>query len=375
MLRVGRQDQNCVHTSGQSNERGKMNLYRPFGSVRSYETPLILPFFHVISLREAGEILLMDYLQMQGSLILNESYIDEEFTIPTTVEEIAELLPGNTQYDDIDDLLISIGKQHDRAMLHSSVSKLFKVNKRLLQESEKNRKPYRPQRVLDSVYTRHQKAKQVAASAGWPKPSTPAISIEKVVKTVVNGCVEYADPEHCCETCLPVYGDKIVGTRPEDSPDSTPKVHRLGCPHAQRAINRALAESKQPAANNFNCALSQRVDSDWLRKSRSLKESNEIEVPVKLRWPEFRDAEEQQFSFPCEVVVHAEDRKLLLADCSEIVSELSEIVKTGSQTTNEHATLVFLINVQGIADLQTLMDSLHRVRSVMAVERRVSNLR
>ena len=96
------------------------------------------------------------------------------------------------------------------------------------------------------------------------------------------------------------------------------------------------------------------------------------EVPVKLQWAEFRDFGWQQCTFPCEIVVHAADRKLLLADCSEVVSELSEILKTGSQTSNEHATLVFLINVRGIADLQKLMDSLRQIRSVMAVERRVS---
>jgi (p)ppGpp synthase/HD superfamily hydrolase len=319
-------------------------------------------------LREAGEILLTDYFRMQGSLILKESYIEEDFTIPTTIEEISELLPGNTQYDDIDDLLITIGKQDDRTMLHSFVSKLFKVNRRLLQESEKHCKPFIPKSVSPAP------AEEVLDGplSGWPKPSTPAVPIENVVKSVVNGSVEYADPEHCCATCLPVYGDKIVGTRPEDVPAATPRVHRLGCPHAQRAINRALSQNK---AGEVNFGLSQRVDSDWLRKSRSLKESNEIELPVKMRWAEFRDAGEQPYCFPCEIVVHSEDRKLLLADCSEVVSELSEIVKTGSQTTNEHATLVFLINVQGIDDLQKLMDSLHRIRSVMAVERRVSDFR
>ena len=99
--------------------------------------------------------------------------------------------------------------------------------------------------------------------------------------------------------------------------------------------------------------------------------STELEVPVHLQWAEFPGPEESELSFPCEVVVHAEDRKLLLADCSEVVSEQSEIVKTGSQTTNEHATLVFLIQVRGIAELQQLMDSLQQIRSVMSVERRV----
>lgn len=97
-----------------------------------------------------------------------------------------------------------------------------------------------------------------------------------------------------------------------------------------------------------------------------------LEVPVKLQWPDFSSPEEQDGTFKCEIVVHAQDRKLLLADCSEIVSELCEISKTGSQTTKEHATLVFLVNVQSLSHLQKLMDSLGQVRAVMSVERRVS---
>jgi (p)ppGpp synthase/HD superfamily hydrolase len=67
-----------------------------------------------------------------------------------------------------------------------------------------------------------------------------------------------------------------------------------------------------------------------------------------------------------------QDRKLLLADCSEIVSEHSSICKTGSVTTNEHAILQFLIKVNSLQHLQQVMDRLGQVRSVMSVERRVS---
>lgn len=337
--------------------------------------------------------MLLDYLSMHGETIVKESYIEHPFSIPTTIEEVAMILPGNTQFEDIDDLLVTLGKQHDRTMLHSFVSKLFKVNKRLLQDAENNRMPFRTQNVLEIVNSRRQDAKNVGAAispapseevldeptngeSGWPKPSSPMIPIEKVVKTVVDGSYEYADPEHCCEVCLPVYGDKIVGTRPENDPDSTPKVHRLGCPHAQRAINRALHENKHPADMFNNFELRQEVDSESLRRSNSWgAESIEVaEIPVKLQWADFQAFGDQHFAFPCELVIHAVDRKLLLADCSEVVSELSEIVRTGSQTTNEHATLVFLINVRGIADLQKLMDSLRQIRSVMAVERRVSKI-
>jgi (p)ppGpp synthase/HD superfamily hydrolase len=94
------------------------------------------------------------------------------------------------------------------------------------------------------------------------------------------------------------------------------------------------------------------------------------EEPVKLRWEKYKD--EDDVTFLTEIVVIAEDRKLLLADCSEIVSELSEICKSGSVSTEEHATLTFVVKVSSLAHLQNLMDSLSQVRSVMSVERRVS---
>lgn len=338
------------------------------------------------SLWEAGKILLLEYLWTHGELIQESSYIEEMFVIPSTVEEIAMLLPGNTQYEDIDDLLTTIGKQNDRALLHSFVSKLFKVPLRILVDAEEERSPM-TQDVLDAISQKQKNAEDAGSAASssnpfmndkesmsslWPKPSTPPLPLEKVVKRIIKGDVEYADPEHICTDCLPIYGDEIVGTRPEGDDDAITMVHRLGCPHAQRAINIALAENKQPAAELFNFGLGQRVDSVSLRGKTRNGSKEPVKIPVKLEWSEFPGPGEKQISFPCEVVVHAEDRKLLLADCSEVVSELSEIVKTGSQTSKEHATLVFLINVQCLGDLQKLMDSLGQIRSVMAVERRVS---
>ena len=324
---------------------------------------------------------------MHSPLIQKESYIEEDFFVPTTIEELAGLLPGNTPYDDIEELLITIGKQGDRAMLHTFVSKLFKVPQRILVEAEKDG-GFLPKNVLDAVNQNHRKAEDAAAALAsshddddedeaekpnWPKPSE---TLEKAIKNVFNGPTEYADPEHICMDCLPIYGDEIVGTRPEGREDATPKVHRVGCPHAQRAINRALSESQRSGNPNAAFQFKDRIDSVTLRRSvrnpALMKQaSTEVEVPVHLQWAEFPGSEESELSFPCEVVVHAEDRKLLLADCSEVVSEQSEIVKTGSQTTNEHATLVFLIQVRGIAELQQLMDSLQQIRSVMSVERRV----
>ena len=332
---------------------------------------------------------------MHAPLIRKESFIEGDFTIPATVEEVAELLPGNTQFDDIEDLLITIGKQTDRSLLHSFVSKLLKVPQRILVEAEKDKKSFGPKSVLDAVYQNRKRAKDAAAaiasvlsnpspkddsdSKKWPKPTTSAETIAKVAKNGKNGTADYADPEHICDVCLPIYGDEIVGTRPEGRVDATPKVHRLGCPHAQRAINRAIAvgkQSKSPGKSLFG--FKGTIDSVTLRRSvrnpALLKQSTaEVEIPVNLQWAEFPGPGEMDLSFPCEVVVHAQDRKLLLADCSEVVSELSEILKTGSQTTNEHATLVFLIRVRGIVELQSLMDSLQQIRSVMSVERGVSN--
>jgi hypothetical protein len=343
----------------------------------------------------------MDYLWMHGPLIEKSSYLESYFAIPTTVEELSAMLPGSTQFKDIDDALVTIGKQNDRLLLHSFVSKLFKVPQKLLLQAEKNRTSLVPNSVLDAVYDRRKTARDAAAAADsaqsttfvqpkeerttdgdfsvsndWPKPSNSVTaSIDRILSIDVNLTTEYADPEHLCTTCLPVYGDEIVGTRPEGmSHDSTPKVHRLGCPHAQRAINRALAENRRPAADIFNYEFGQRIDSETLRRSvcSRYQEPTVPEVPVKLEWSDFVGAVGYDHYFPCEIVVHAEDRKLLLADCSEIVSELSEIVKTGSQTTNEHAILAFLIKVRSLDDLQKVMNSLRRIRSVMAVERRVS---
>merc|ERR1719223_1885766 len=113
----------------------------------------------------------------------------------------------------------------------------------------------------------------------------------------------------------------------------------------------------------------QQVDNVSLRQgvAGSFEDSDIIEKPVNLQWA---TGDEQEHFFPCEVVVHCQDRKLLLADCSETVSELSEIIKTGSLTTNEHATLVFLVKIRCLDDLQKVMNSLRQVPSVMAVERR-----
>lgn len=375
---------------GYANSRSTRSKLRSYFRVKQKE-----------SLWEAGRILLMDYLWMHGPLIEKSSYIEEEFSIPTTVEELSDLLPGNSQFDDIDDLLVKLGKQHNRALLHSFVSKLFKVPQKLLINAEKNKASLIPKSVLDAVHERRKKAKDAAAaiaSAQSSVSSQPATDARNEISgsegskpknageelplrskmTIINSdeSTEYADPEHLCTDCLPVYGDEIMGTIPvDDTIEATPTVHRLCCSIAQRAINRELAESQKSAADySVNEPVhQQQVDSVSLRQGVSgrFQDPDTLVKPVKLQWSTYPGAAgEKEHFFPCEIVVHCQDRKLLLADCSETVSELSEIIKTGSLTTNEHATLVFLVKIRCLDNLQKVMDSLRRIPSVMAVERR-----
>ena len=154
---------------------------------------------------------------MHGPLIEKYSYIEEPFFIPSTAEEVAVLLPGNTQYEDIDDLLIAIGKQHDRATLHSFFSKLFKVPLRLLVDTEKDRKSVIPQSVVDAVHESRRRAKDAAAAAAfaqsisrdefdedddddtgtkWPKPASSSTTALKAASNTFDGNMEYADLEH-----------------------------------------------------------------------------------------------------------------------------------------------------------------------------------
>jgi (p)ppGpp synthase/HD superfamily hydrolase len=347
------------------------------------------------SLREAGRILLTDYLWMHGPLIEKTSFLSGEWHIPTTVEELADFSKGRIQYEDIDDLLIDIGKRHDRTFLHNVVATLFQVPEKTLVEAEKNKKALVPTSVVVAVHESRQQAKDAAAAAtadseesdansalnpptpassNFPKARNATTHLEKLLHGLEGTAVEFADHEQMCEDCLPVLGDEILGTRPAQAPDAVTTVHRIGCPHAQRAINKIYA------SKSIRTDLLGRVNSVSLRNSNKagryygkhsvLASAPRNDVPVRLRWSDMPG--EEQISFMTEVKIVAEDRKLLLADCSGVVSEMSEIVKTGSATTQEHAVLVFLVRVSGLDHLQELMDSLSQIRSVMSVERAVS---
>ena len=150
--------------------------------------------------------------------------------------------------------------------------------------------------------------------------------------------------------------------------DAVTMVHRIGCPIAQRALNLASA-SASLSKNSVDSVSLRRMASKSTQASGSAVLNDDI--PVKLEWSDY-DNDEEPCVFISEVVIVAEDRKLLLADCSEVVSEMSEILRTGSSTSREHATLVFLVQIDGLHQMQRLMDSLQQIRSVMSVERRVS---
>ena len=367
------------------------------------------------NLREAGKLLIMDYLWMHRSVIETNSYMKDDCKVPTlNVEDLEKLMVGKTQYEELDDLLISLGKDRDRHQLHKIVSQIFGVPKNVLVDSDQKRQRTGPNAggvVAAAVQEGRRYAQDVAGSflannrpdsmpsatapapAPAPNPSTMTVdslwdpskyALEILVDSLGTN-MEYADPEHLCADCLPVQGDAIVGTRPAGS-TMIPTVHRMGCPFALKALNQALAEKRQGSfsetgLNHRSSLMNTRpkVDSVTLRQryeiagpktQESLVDRNvreQHQVPVKLEWS---DLDENNTLFLVEIVVVAEDRKLLLADCSEVVSRKVEIVKTGSASSKEHATLVFLIKVTGIDRIQELMDSLSRIRSVMSVERR-----
>jgi len=333
------------------------------------------------SLKEAGNILLMDYLSIHHNLIVEESHLQQGFAIPRTAEEFAPLLPGKTRYETVNELLVGVGALPNRDMLHKLMSQLFEVPKSKLIEAEEERSGV-PPAVAEAVHEQRKHAfhtaHAISASIQHSSELDDSLLSNAAMEKLLNGLglvEEAADPEHICGDCLPIWGDQIVGTRKEGSPESA-MVHRLGCTSAQHSIN--LAQAKLRGGNAGTTPLN--IDSVSLRRLggyfwRPKKKEETIlpqvteHVPVKLKWST-NDVDLHHLYFLTEIVVHCLDRKLLLADCSEVVSDTVEIVRTGSLTTQEHATLVFLVRVEGVHQLQQLMDRLRIVESVMSVERR-----
>eukprot|EP00566_Odontella_aurita_P001993 CAMPEP_0113556114 /NCGR_PEP_ID=MMETSP0015_2-20120614/17082_1 /TAXON_ID=2838 /ORGANISM="Odontella" /LENGTH=1056 /DNA_ID=CAMNT_0000457445 /DNA_START=199 /DNA_END=3369 /DNA_ORIENTATION=+ /assembly_acc=CAM_ASM_000160 len=353
------------------------------------------------SLRHAGEILVMDFLGRHRDLIKDASFLgkeDEEdknmwrgWEVPTTLDELSLFLPGRTQFQEVDELLIAVGKSHERMFFRGIMSKIFRVPLALLTEAEEERSSSISQNVANAVNESRKQATDAASVAWKPGTNGQGMKLEKnegVLQyndvpangaAITNGLslpADVADPDHVCEDCLPILGDDIVGTRPADRPDNVPTVHRQGCPHAQRALNRA--DSSREKANDEPKTSDSQNDVQVGKREARHKSSQRFsstsafvdEVPIALRWSDESILDTEDTIFLAEIVVVASDRKLLLADCSEIVSEMSEIVKTGSATTKEHATLEFLVKTTSVHDLQKVMDCLQGVDSVMSVERR-----
>ena len=148
-----------------------------------------------------------------------------------------------------------------------------------------------------------------------------------------------------CQECLPIRGDDILGTV---NTDGSFIIHRQGCNQVNKLIFGDVDESEGNV-----------MKMDW--NEESFNDSN--------------DSDPTAFQYAVEVTIIANDRKLLLADCSEIVSEHSFILKTGSQTISKSnveivARLDFLVKVVDLNQLQLLMDKLSEVKDVMSVERR-----
>jgi len=181
--------------------------------------------------------------------------------------------------------------------------------------------------------------------------------------------IEVAETDQLCSKCLPVRGDDIIGTRTMCDPDNVDSVtvHRRECGLAQRAINRSKHVQKNGESSEL-CDVLNEQKSYRIKNTQQYGDMNpaELNEPVKMCWPKYSPGT----TYLAEISVYANDRKLLLADCSEVVSEYSDIVRTGSVTTKEHAALDFLVQVKDLMQLQQLMDSLNEIKSVMSVERK-----
>eukprot|EP00557_Chaetoceros_sp_GSL56_P002190 CAMPEP_0176500764 /NCGR_PEP_ID=MMETSP0200_2-20121128/13769_1 /TAXON_ID=947934 /ORGANISM="Chaetoceros sp., Strain GSL56" /LENGTH=1203 /DNA_ID=CAMNT_0017899541 /DNA_START=518 /DNA_END=4125 /DNA_ORIENTATION=+ len=378
------------------------------------------------SLRDAGAILFMDFLGMYGELIQNSSFLEGPFQVPSTPDGIAHFLPGKTQYNDVDELLTDIGNSHDRDFLRTAIAKIFLVPKKVLVHAEDDRRDNLSNQILSAVNKKRQNALDVGAALategdidytssivdrkdkmgldGEELIQAPSIAapLSKLLPDVVyNGNqnvisdmklssdkVEIADPDHLCEICLPIFGDEIIGTRPVGKENECiTTVHRCGCPMAQKAINQATSTPNTQHVNSsgrpytlgglvskiskssslkpsIKTRLKARLNKNQKNGMRKTAEQEVLEV-VKLKWDKSY-MEGEEILYLTELSIIAQDRKFLLADCSEIVSDMSEIVRTGSLSTKEHAIFQFLTKVQSVEHLQKLMDSLMEVRSVMS---------
>lgn len=364
------------------------------------------------NLRDAGSILLLNFLASSADVIKSSSYLEESFEVPLTQEDVQFFLPGKTQYSDVEDLLIDIGNTNDADFLRTAVAKIFLVPKKLLLVAE-DQAEHLTHQILYAVDKKRRNAHDVGvalAEEGDDFLEESAASLNDVSPSVASGFtntglstfsnteiginknvdnLEIADPEYLCKTCLPIFGDEIIGTRPARSPDGAGEVdefittvHRCGCPIVQKAIQNPSSVMKEsdkysdyPLLNsdgspklNEKSSIKTRIKAQ-LRQGKRVEElTSESYEAVKVQW-DASCTQGENFQYLTEISIIAQDRKYLLADCSEIVSDMCEIVKTGSLSTEEHAVFEFLVKVQSLDHLQKMMNRLMKIRSVMSVER------
>mmetsp|Transcript_30603 Transcript_30603/g.63698 ORF Transcript_30603/g.63698 Transcript_30603/m.63698 type:complete len:1027 (-) Transcript_30603:179-3259(-) len=322
------------------------------------------------SFRKSGEMLFFDYLHNHQDEILQSSYLEFSFEIPTTPEQLAQFLPGRSRYTDVDELLTDIGKTHDSDFLRQKASKIFLVPFSILLATDESQFA----NITRTVYAAQADMNNVSLSM-------KNLSYGDVLK---GGEVEFADVECICPLCLPVRGDTIVGTR-KRSVDAQTIVHRSECSYAQEVLKNAKYHQKNNGVYGYNTGIDRSENGNgfaWTSErararsrvisSQNIRPDND-EIPVQLIWPDLGESwisEEHAENFLTEIVIVANDRKLLLADCSVVASKNSEILKTGSSSSSEHCILEFLVRVRNLDELQYLMDKLREVDSVMSVERR-----
>ncbi|KAL7452618.1 hypothetical protein ACHAWC_004347 [Mediolabrus comicus] len=284
---------------------------------------------------KSGEMLFFDYLSNHRNEILESSYIEHPFDVPTTPEELQSFLPGSSRYDDVQDLLNDIGHSQSGDFLRQKVSKIFMVPYSALKECDESRFA----NITRSVYASQMDSMSLNGMNGDGTDADSSTAAVSYADALNGDQTDFADSESVCCHCLPVRGDAILGTRHSDG---SIIVHRQECPLVQEALNNVRFPNKDDSVGE----------------------------PVQLVWPEDSWEDNTSESFLTEVIIMAVDRKLLLADCSVIASKNSEILKTGSSSSNEHCILEFLVRVKDLDELQNLMDKLSEVNSVMSVERR-----
>lgn len=310
------------------------------------------------SYRSSGEMRIFSYLEQRRDTILEYSYLNNFVDVPQTAEELSTFLPGRSHYYDVNELLTDIGKSRDADFLRTKVSKIFLIPLALLKSVD--------ERAFSNI-TRTLYANQLSQNVR--SDEKVSLSYADILNGVNGDDFELAYSENACQCCLPVRGDAIIGIKTM-SVESSTTVHRMECPYAQEVLNKA--KSKPISNYATDDSATERTARSKLSFKNAIRPDAD-EYPVQLMWPAFDDAWEDGNSetFLTEVVVVANDRKLLLADCSVIASTNSEILKTGSSSTSEHCVLEFLVRVRDLDELQILMDKLLEVDSVMSVERRV----